>query len=223
VRNEDGCLAPDELDAMAKWPASDRRIVHARNCPRCRALIEAHRLFHAPTPEELGAPHVEAADAALSAHLERIMQPAAPSPSTGNDSWWRLLFAPAMRPALAFAAITIVVGATVFVPRMLTRTSAPVLRGGSHAELVLQAPAIRADGALALRWQSVPQATHYRAVFYSTSLEELGHSGDLTGTQVVLMRTQLPAAARTGDLLIRIVAMRGGDELARSQAESLLR
>ncbi len=223
MRNEDRCLTPDELDAMAQWPASDRRLAHVRSCPRCRALSEAHRLFHAPTPEELEAPHVEAADAALSAHLERITRLPAPSPNVSADPWWRVLFAPALRPALAFAAITIVVGAAVFVPRLRTHSSAPVLRGGSHVGLVLQAPAIRADGALTLRWQAVPEATHYCVVFYSTSLEELGRSADLTGTEVVLTRAQLPAAARTGDLLIRMVAMQGGDELSRSQTESLLR
>lgn len=223
MRNEDRCLAPDELDAWAAWPASDRRLAHVRGCPRCRALIETHRLFHSPTPEELAAPHVEAADSALSAHLERITRPDPVRPAATTAPWWRVWFAPALRPALALAAVTLVLGVVVFGPRLLTPRTAPVLRGGAPTELVLEAPTVRADGAIVLRWQAVPGASHYRAIYYSTALDELGRSAELTGTDVTLSPAQLPASARKGDLLIRIVAMQGEDELAHSPAESLSR
>jgi len=223
VRPEDHCLEPGELDRLATLPDPDRRLAHVRGCPRCRALVEAHRLYHAPTPEELEAPHVQAADAALSAHVSRLTSPARGLAAPAPAAWWKVLLTPALRPAMAFAAITIVVGAAVLVPRLLPRHSTGVLRGESRATMVLEPLRHRADGALVLRWQPVPEATHYRIEFYSTSLEEAGRTPELTGTSVELLPAQLPAAARTEDLLVRVVALRDGEALAHSDAEPLLR
>ncbi len=222
MSDQDLCLAPEDLDRWKELPDSDSRLVHVQSCPRCRALIEAHRLFHSPTPDDTDPAQLLAANAALTAHIAELTSPTGATSASASEPWWRVLFAPALRPALAFAAITIVVAGAMLGPQFSSRPGPPAMRGGSSQGFALEPIRERPDGGIALHWSLVPEATHYRVQFYSTALESLGESAEFTGAQVVLAPSQLPTGVDRRDLLVRVIALHDGEQITRSAVVPLL-
>lgn len=223
MKPQERCVTPDELDALAMLKPTDRQWDHVRACPRCRALVEAHRLFHSPSPEELEAAHTREADLALTAHLAALTAMPIRAASPAREPWWRLLFAPAMRPALAMATVTVVVAAAMLWPRIAPQELPSELRGGPGAKLTVVLLERDADRSLTLRWNAIDGATQYRIEFYSAALERVADTL-IVGTTSATIPNRSRLGATTADAqLVRVVALNNGDVLVRSDTAPLPR
>ncbi len=196
---------------------------------RARELAEF--LAPGPLPE---AARMNEAEAHLLAELERELGvtigpptrvPARAvtdrSPGGLGAFFARLVPAPA-RPALAVAAAVIVIGGvwTQFRP---VNESAPLLRGPAATSPGWKAHAattVLGDGQTRLTWAQAPGATRYTVVFLAGDLNEIARVDSLTETELVLRSTALPpglsADANGDDVLWRVTAYAGPDEIARS-------
>jgi len=206
---------------------------HARECPRCRGLLDAYRAFieadaSVVTPHEL-----EDADARLSRALADIVgaptatgAPAPGRPVAGftrrEPSFWDRLLRPAMRPAVAFALIAAVLGAVLLGPRLLPHRGADTLRGGPPAATLRLTRFERTGDVVHLGWSAVPGADAYQLRFFSPSLAELGRVGPVTGESRDIPVSELGFPLADGDtVLVRVVGLAGGDVIATSEARVL--
>jgi hypothetical protein len=224
-----GCFGADEAADVLELPESHPRRVHARTCPRCSALLAEWLAYAAAEPGTV--PAADLADA--EARLARVLaaeagvttaRPDAPRAARPEDrpSLWERLMQPAMRPALAFGALALVLGAALVVTRTSQREHSLVLRGmptGPAQSAVLES-AQRVDGKLRLSWRAVPGAETYELRFYSGDLMEVGRVGSLQGTSAELPVATLPFHPEPDAvLLVRLVALAGGDAIATSNAK----
>ena len=227
------CIEPEALDEVLASRADDPRRLHLASCPRCAALAGNYELFLAP-PDEHPAQAREA-EAALTAFRESLLGPVLPAvppalatgvPKREPKSWWRVLFAPAVRPAWAFAALAIIAGGW-YVSAHHDRAVEPggiQMRGALHAELALSAPAFAPDGSVTLAWQAHPEADGYEVRIYSTSLTELARLPEVTSPMLRIPADRLPAAPTPGDVLLyRVAAIHGGDVVGLSPVGTLQR
>ena len=187
-----------------------------------------------PLPDSARTEHAEAQLlAALERELgvkldepERTTRALGPAPDAAGGGvrafFARLVAAPTWRPALAVAAVLVVVAGawTLFSPGRPGEE--PRLRGSAVPGTAWNAAttAVTAgDGALRLTWNPAPGATRYAVVFLAADLSEVARVDDVTATELVLERDALPAGlARSTDVLWRVTAYAGGDEIARSTA-----
>jgi hypothetical protein len=89
--------------------------------------------------------------------------------------------------------------------------------------MALSAPAAQ-DGGVKLAWNAFATADGYTVVFYSPALEELGRVDAGAQTVFVVPAAKLPQAyAQGGAVLYRVIANRGGDEVARSSVGTIRR
>jgi len=206
-----------ELAAMA---ATDTRRVEAAKDPLVRAWLLEHDAFveDAPiAPEEGGAVN-RAAEAALArARAEATRGPAvvlelprAAHARRGLPRW-----------ALAAAALVVVAGAAVIVPRFAAQDS-PSFRSlapGSLAPRLVTLPAVlNADGKVVLRWTPLAGAETHRVEILK-GLGAVATYDVATGDSLVLDPLALPA----GDLLWRVLALRDGAAIDTSQPRALPR
>jgi hypothetical protein len=220
-----GCFGADEAADVLELPESHPRRAHARTCVRCSALLEEYRAYTAAEPDAVPAADLADAEArlarALAAEAGVTEAPRAirhaPAPSL-----WQRLMQPAMRPALAFAGIAIVLAAVLVATRSAHREPSLVLRGaqpGPAQSAVLES-AQRSGDQIHFAWRAFPGAETYELRFYSGDLVEIGRVGSLRGTNADLAAGSLSFHPAPGAvLLVRLVALAGGDPIATSNAK----
>lgn len=227
---ETRCIPVEEIHRALELPDSDPRRAHVRECPRCRALADEFRAFTEASVAGVEEWRLAAAESSLAAALERELaglpggaaesepvaaRRAAPAPPA---PWWQSLFAPAWKPALAIAGV-IVVAAFALWPRLDERPGEPALRGGEASTVALVAATRNANG-IEARWQPIAGVDAYEVRLLSPELEELARF-EAAGTSLALASDRLPPAARAGTVLLRVVALRDGDEVAFSELHTL--
>ena len=225
------CIDPREVAAVAALSPDDPIARHARECPRCSALLDAWRAFDAADRGDVPDADLADADTRLSRALAGAIGstvPPASSPArrrVGDDesSFWQRLFHPAMRPAVALALVAAVIAVVLFAPQLVPHGSnlRGVSRPGAPA-LTLGDATLTADS-LAVAWSPVAEAESYEIRFYSGSLAELGHVGPIAGDHRTLGRAQLGFPLVRGDtVMVRVVGLAGGDVIARSPTRVLV-
>jgi hypothetical protein len=227
-------LRPDELEDVLNARPQDPRQTHARECPRCGALLDTYRLYRAETP--LASPaEVADADARLEAAFERELEAGAwPVASAARESrpgravrstpWWERLFHPAMRPAWGLAALALILASVLVWPRLRMPAGSGELRGGpSSGAGQVQIHAVTVTGStLRIEWGAWPGAEGYVVHFYSGDLQELGPPTAARETTMVLDQSRLPFALASADsVLFRVYAQIGGDRVASSAARPI--
>jgi len=246
------CLAPEDLENVRASASDDSRRVHARECPRCGALLAAYESYH-EAREEAPRAEIDEAESRLNAFLAREIGAdapaaapalvtaaapgAAPAPAAAptpaplappRPAPRRLVFpaqAPRftwIRPALGFAAILAVAGA-LWWPRTTLGPSRVTLRGsGATAPRIALETPVFASGRLTLDWAAYPGADRYEVRFYSSDLTELGRL-TATDSKLAADAKSLPFAPDSARaVLVRVVALMGGAELASSAPKTIL-
>lgn len=215
------CIDAEALDAVMSLPESDLRRAHLRECPRCHALAESYAMFLAPA--DTRAAQADDADRAFDALRAQLLAGSSASAPALRRSTWHEWFAPALRPAWALAALTILAGGALLLPRLQSSAPSHVLRGADSAAMALVAPAAQ-DGGVKLAWKAFATADDYTVVFYSPALEELARIDAGAQPIIVVPAARLPKAyVQGGAVLYRVVANRGGDEVARSSVGTIHR
>jgi hypothetical protein len=225
-------IEPEDLGGLEALPPDDPRVRELESQPRARAQQRTYRDFVAPGDVPEGA-RVHEAEARLAEVLERELgtpiggapetapgAPAAAPARSGGGGFLSQLFAPRMRPALALAAVVVVAGGA-WLYTATRQPGQPILRGGTTAGPeggpVGGATEELANGALRLTWTPSVGAESYTVVFLSPELAEIARVGDIRETHLDLRPGALPAGLTSeSQVLWRVVAMRGPDELTRS-------
>jgi hypothetical protein len=223
------CIAPEELHELVVLPDDDPRRRHAASCPRCGALLEEYRLYLAaePPPEldldrlerrlgervaaEIGSPAVEKESPSA--------RPIAPA-----GGFLGRLFHPAMRPAWALGAASVILVGILIVPDMLERADV-VLRGDDESvDVPMVLDATIGPERLALRWRTVAAADGYRVRFESPGeLQEIARQAVGRDTVLELARAGMPFRLAPGDtVVVRVEALAGGDVIAVSPARAIV-
>jgi hypothetical protein len=176
------------------------------------------------------------ARADLAVALEREILGAAGGPDAGarrsrkvapRRRWFELLQGPALRPALAAVALTLIVlGGYEIASRPGREQPSGVVRGGpaGAAAAMRLTEGARPGGATILQWTRMPAADAYEIVVYGAALTEIARLPAGADSALALAPGTLPAAAaRESALVCRVIAMRGGDEIGRSNLLPLAR
>lgn len=144
----------------------------------------------------------------------------------GGGGWLETLLRPSLRPAWGLAAAVIVAGG-VWLAATTRQEREPVMRGpsattpeGGLAATVTASP--QEDGSIRLEWTATPEADRYVVVFLSPELVEVARVSDLRATRLELRSDALPAGLTPrARLLVRVLALRGADEVTRSRSMSV--
>lgn len=218
--NAPGCYSDADLGTLAALPAGDPRLAHLAVCPRCRSRLALYREFLEPSALPGGA-RADEADARLAAVLEReILAATRPAPArTRGENWLARWLAPARRPVWALAAIAVVAAGVWAIARGPSR---PLMRGPETGTGVEVRAPVESAGAVTLAWRPVRGADRYEVRFYATDLSDLARLPAPAGDRLELRRGTLPPPLSSGErVLWQVVALHGGDVLARSRTRSL--
>lgn len=223
---------PDEsvLAALMALETKDPRRAHVNDCPRCQARWLDLELFLEPPPLPAGS-DVGDAQARMRHALDQEFERARPSAGQRSGGlrhtpWFGSLWHP--RAAWGLAGVLVVGGLAYFALRDGPLGTGPdVLReepsttaSGSRAPLMLEAPSLRA-GELVLRWSRVHEADAYEVHLVGDDLNEVLVLGPLSDSTVVVKPGRVPGFESGHILGWRVVALRAGDEIARSGAGTL--
>jgi hypothetical protein len=226
----------EELAEIAALPPADPRRQAFERSPGGRAMLASYRSFLDPGEVPSGA-RPDEAEARLAERLESELRRGATRDTPARDAargagTWaaiqRALAAPALRPAYALAAVTVVAGTIwLALPRPVER--APRMRGsivgreGSAApSLVAYRPRTLAGGEVELGWPRVPGADRYEVTFMTTDLSEIGAPRVVHEPLLVLRRDALPGGLAHGSTVLwQVSARHGNDVLASSHTGSL--
>lgn len=200
--NPDRCYELDELLDAREAAASDPRRRHLEQCPRCRAALAEYLEFAEPGTLPRGADALDAGrrlDAFRKARLE---------PGVIIRPWFR-------RPLTMMAGLAAVLMLAAGLPRFLSDQGAPpaeiILRDLGDQEFALTAEVTSLPtGDVHWTWQAVPGADAYEVRLFGGSLALL--QAEPAGDALELTLTA-PAEA----VAWQVVALRRGDELARSR------
>ena len=203
------CLNPEEL---ADFPAEDPRRAHVDDCPRCQAVMKSFAAFMNPADVPEGADLADA-HTRLSGALDREIGPGDSMDSNAQVIRPTTSFLSPFRVrTLAAAAAVVIVAVGLSLTRYGPETPPqdPVLRGAGdvvvpfHCEIT-----VLKNGGYLLNWPEVEEATSYRVVVYRADLEKLmDHDvGNATSLELKLPK---------GGAFCRVIALRDGDEVARS-------
>ena len=206
---------------LAALPADDPRRREAERDPRVRAWLLEHAAFVAGEP--LDADTTARVDRAAGEALARARADVAREPA-------RVIALPRAavtrrglpRWALAAAALAVVAGALVVLPRPGARRE-PAYRspgGGAASAAIATQPATRsADGGWVFRWTRHPGAeTHRVEILQGLTAVATFDAG--TADSLVLAADALPAGEA---LAWRVLALRDGETLATSAPRTLER
>jgi hypothetical protein len=92
----------------------------------------------------------------------------------------------------------------------------------TRVELTLRAPELLEPGRLRLGWQPVEGADSYRVLLFDANLEELVRLDAGPATTLTLQTDSVEGLPVAGTLVLwQVVALRRGDELARSRPAGL--
>lgn len=208
---------------LAALPATDPRRIEAEKDPRVRAWLLEFAAFARGGDATLPADEADAVAKAADAALAKARAESAPESAPEVIAMPRAARARGGLPrwALAAAALAVVAGAAVLVPRF--RREAPTYRSATpdvHAVRVTTHAAVRdAAGRFVLRWERLAGADAYHVDVFSGLT--LAASHDAAGADsLVLEPVDLPA----GDVLLwRVVALRDGSPIANSPPRELER
>ena len=134
--------------------------------------------------------------------------------------------APVLRPAWGVAAAVILVIAARQIWTATPRAPQELTLRGTETEIVTPplASELRAleNGGFLLSWQRVEGAVEYRVIIYAPDLSELITLDAAGASSLQLDPAAFPALAeQDGELLWRVLALGGGDELSRSGLQPL--
>lgn len=221
--------APLDLDALAAMPADDARL--AALPPHERARIAAYREF-LREPSDLPAAQLADADARLGEALDDAMGvgAAAPSPriatrDVGGSIAERLAgwFTPASGPVWAVAALLMLsVGLWNVSRGPVPAPREPVMRGAEGDAIAVEHDVV-GEGQIELDWRGGGIGVTYEVRWFDAAgLEERGRTELGPRTRLRLRHNRLPEGLRSGDQVVyQVVALRDGDEIARSRSTSL--
>jgi hypothetical protein len=228
-------VLPDDLDALVGLPHDHPRITALG--PRARAQLRVYRDFLAHGEAPAGA-RVADAERRLGDVLERELGvpirdgaahagTAAPGAVRGGPpargSFLDLILGPRSRPVLALALVVIVAGAVWLATANRRDGEDAVMRGDEMVseELRVTVETPRA-GTVRLAWTPSPAADGYALVFLAPDLTEIARVPAYEPA-FTLQAGSLPAGltSRT-PVLWRVVALRSGDEIARSNIATLI-
>lgn len=218
------CFRLEDLGEIAELDPQNPRRAHARDCPRCRALLIAVTEFRDAQTLPPGA-YPEEAERALAAALERELagddaldprRAEAASPPW-YTRWYRFLG----RPVIATGALAALV---LLFAMLFSGDEAPhpgVVRdvaSAAGATPVILPPVFARDETVTLRWRPAAEADGYQVVFFDLDLRELDQqqTGRDTLLQVDLptLRAKLPPNER--EMLWQVRALRYGDVIGES-------
>ncbi len=220
-----------QLDELLALPAGDPRREEALRDPALRALHDSYVAFLAA--DASGVPGLDRAEDAL-ARLRGavIMDGGEPRPvpasartivAAARTPWWQALFAPALRPALAFVVLLVAAGALWTTLRPPARPNVVVLRGGRSGELVVVS-ARPSERGVQLVWRRVAEADRYEVVFYTSQLTQIATLGETADTTALVPRSMRTMLQRGGtEVLFRVIARAAGDEIEHSPVATLPR
>lgn len=217
----ESCFQPEALAEIAELSAGDPRRAHLEGCARCRARLAAFASFMAEEPVPAGADPVDA-EARLSAVLDDLIGRPGDDRSTGFAPVTRLPVRrerQPMRLVLALAAVLVVaVGLRVATQVGDGGQPTTVLRGDKDPVAAAFQPSSTplSEGIVQLAWQPVPGAEGYRVVLIGADLRETAQHEVGSQTRLDLGPDDLADAA-----FWRVIALRGGDPVARSAAQPL--
>jgi hypothetical protein len=239
------CFEPGDAARVAALAESDPLRAHARECPRCRALLDAYAAFLAADPGAVPASDLADANARLSGALAAATRaapvtapraaPRAASPegeqlpsrrasASPPRTFWERIAHPSLRPAWAFLTVALVAGALVLWSRPTGRDATLVLRGEVKAAIPVIERAEWSGDTLVLSWRGVPAADGYEVRFLSTALADLGRTGPNSDSTVVLALSSLAFRPGFGDtVVVRVEALKDGDAVATSDARVVAR
>ena len=211
---KNGCYGLDELLA-AQEPQDDAVGEHLSRCARCRSTLASFHLFEDAGELPDGADRADAS-ARLGAFLEDKLERVDRDPAAKGPGSMRLLRLPLSVGALAIAAalVTVMVLRVDDVSRrdLILRDANPA-DGPPRAELVVGPGSV-----LQWSWDPVAGADAYAIVFFDDEFVEIGRQSAVAPEDG---RPSLESEAPAAAVLWRLVALRGGDEIARSAPEYL--
>jgi hypothetical protein len=237
----DGCYDLDELLDAADAQASDPRRVHLASCARCRANLSAYRRFLDPGGLPADAEPEDARETLFGFLDERVAAGGRPAGMPARREcrthrpWF---FWPVLTGAGAALVAVIMIGISLrgaeesglgagahppSATRPSSATASPrtiTLRDGSAVTAHVEAQAtVPAEGGMRWTWQAVDGADGYAVLIYDddlTVIERISADGAL--------QAELSAAALAlleGASLWQVLALHGGDEIARSGPQYL--
>ncbi len=202
----DQCLTPEELVDIS---TEDPRRTHVDDCPRCQAVMKSFAAFMEPVdiPESADLADAQARlSAALAGEIggdgpvDRVLRPA--------SSFWNPFRVRMIAAAAAVVIVAVGLSVTRFGPE--TPPQEPVLRGAGDVVAPFRCEVLGlGDGGFRLSWPVVEGAVTYRVVVYRADLKEL-MDHDAGGA------TSLDLRPLGGAAFCRVIALRDGDEVARS-------
>jgi hypothetical protein len=162
------------------------------------------------------------------ARTARALRPASDPAGGGvRASFARLFAGPAWRPALAVAAVLVVVAGawSMFLApeRAGEPADEPRLRGSETSDGTWNAEPrvgiLVPSGSRILHWNAAAGATDYTVVFLAADLSEIARVEHVAATTLRLNKDALPVGLESStDVLWRVTAYAGADEIARSTA-----
>jgi hypothetical protein len=217
------CVDVEHIGNVIEYPDDHPVRRHVAACPRCRTLVENYRAFmRAETTADAGLDRARAELDEAIARRGRETLPGTPQGGAGTKrmSWVRVL----LRPMPALAAVVVVAVTAIVLTRGDHGVETPLLRtqGGAADTWQVNEPALRRDGVVVLSWAPVPGADSYQVRIYGAALETLATLGPTQESSLALERSALPAdLPDNADLTWRVIALRKGAELARSDPRSV--
>ncbi len=226
---EDRCFVAEELDELLDLSPDDSRLVHLETCSACRTLLSSYRQFLVGSNSTADAQFDEA-ECKLTEFLETWVDEA--DSTTKNrrqrpsllDRLSTMLRGPAIAPALA--ATFLLVATTMFLTNRDGDDPQPlsgILRGDSNLEAhtaIATEASLAIEGGLRLSWRHHPEADAYSILILSEDLRTLKDMelGRVNQVEVeIASLSDDPTAAR----FWRIIAFKGGDEIAKSELATL--
>jgi hypothetical protein len=225
----DDCIEVERIPEVLELPADDPTRRHVEMCARCSVILASYQTFikeemvagadpddakvrlTAFLSSEIGAPR-EAVDEVPGAKepLQRGLLP----------RFMKTLF---MRPAWV-AALLIIIAAGILWWRPWTPDET-VLRGpsrrGVSQALTLSAPQRLSGGGIRLEWTPMAGADNYQVRIYDNNLNEIARLEPESGTSLIIDLSLLPVDT-PDEVIWRVVALEGGDEIGSSDPASLV-
>lgn len=224
---EDRCISVEDLDTLLDLSSGDPRLRHLNTCSACRTLLASYQQFlNNEAPPANSRP--EEAHRDLSSFLKNwvseveMAQVDRPFLSSLVD----FLRGPVMVPALA---LTLLLIATTFF--LTTRDGespkavSGVLRGGPDSEstaIIVEAKVMAHDG-IRLAWQPVTDAVNYKVFLLGEDLGELIEIDALSANHYDFNSNALLSETGSNARFWRVIAISGGEEIARSELLALPR
>ncbi|MBP6875252.1 MAG: hypothetical protein KBD56_04220 [Candidatus Eisenbacteria bacterium] len=235
----ESCPPIDRLVEIASLPADDRRRQHLEQCPRCRSLLASYRTFARDAGDSAARIRgLRDLDARLMQTLESEVFGSSHPQVTGPEAnilrkvetrrprWLRRALLPRSAVGwIAAAAVLVLIawGTHETWRGWMPRERQTVVRGPGTATAALTAQ-VRDIGkeAWLFSWSPVADADGYRVVIQDETMDRRGEFEAEEGANSLAIRMDdLQAAAGEPVLFWRVIALRQGDEIARTRLQAL--